>query len=146
MHLSRRWWHDMRIVADLLPARRFPGAVHRPWTRVHHDCRGWIGHQRLRSSRSMSGSTSAHAPDAPAGGADAAGGGTSAWHETAAHLPGPAGCLVPVPPSHHGHDLARWPLRNAITLGALEGAVPSARAHVRQLLCEWARAELGQDV
>jgi anti-sigma regulatory factor (Ser/Thr protein kinase) len=53
--------------------------------------------------------------------------------------------LVPVPPSHHGHSLERWPLRNAITLGALEGAVPSARAHVSQLLWEWDRAELGQD-
>jgi anti-sigma regulatory factor (Ser/Thr protein kinase) len=33
-----------------------------------------------------------------------------------------------------------------ITLGALAGAVPSARAHVQQLLWEWRRAELGQDV
>jgi Histidine kinase-like ATPase domain len=53
---------------------------------------------------------------------------------------------VPVQPSHHGHDLERWPLRNSILLGALEGAVPSARAHVRQLLWEWGRDELGQDV
>ena len=52
---------------------------------------------------------------------------------------------MPVPPSHHGHSLERWPLRNAITLRALEGAVPSARAHVSQLLWEWDRAELGQD-
>jgi anti-sigma regulatory factor (Ser/Thr protein kinase) len=51
-----------------------------------------------------------------------------------------------VPPSHHGYDLERWPLRNALPLGALEGAVPSARAHVRQLLWEWHLAELGQDV
>ncbi len=57
----------------------------------------------------------------------------------------PAGAWVPVPPSHHGYSLERWPLRNAITLGALEGAVPSARAHVTQLLWEWGRAELGQD-
>jgi anti-sigma regulatory factor (Ser/Thr protein kinase) len=53
---------------------------------------------------------------------------------------------APVPPSDHGHDLAHWPLRNSIPLGALEGAVPSARAHVRQLLWEWHRNELGQDV
>jgi anti-sigma regulatory factor (Ser/Thr protein kinase) len=52
---------------------------------------------------------------------------------------------VPVPPSHHGHDLDRWPLRNAITFGALSGAVPSARAHLRQVLWEWGQAELGQD-
>ena len=50
-----------------------------------------------------------------------------------------------VPPSHHGYDLARWPSRDAITLGALEGAVPSARAHVKQLLREWGWADLGQD-
>jgi len=46
-----------------------------------------------------------------------------------------------VPPSHHGHDLHRWPLRNALPLGALEGAVPSARVHVRQLLWEWHLAD-----
>jgi anti-sigma regulatory factor (Ser/Thr protein kinase) len=53
---------------------------------------------------------------------------------------------TPIPPSHHGHGLEQWPLRDQITLGALAGAVPSARAHVRQLLWEWRRAELGQDV
>ena len=31
-------------------------------------------------------------------------------------------------------------------LGALSGAVPSARAHVGQLLWEWRRAELAQDI
>lgn len=50
-----------------------------------------------------------------------------------------------VPPSQHGHDLGRWPLRDALTLGALPGAVPSARAHLRQLLWEWGQAELAQD-
>jgi hypothetical protein len=53
---------------------------------------------------------------------------------------------VPVPPSHHGYDLDRWPLRDSITLGALAGAVPSARVHVRQLLWEWHWAELSHDV
>jgi anti-sigma regulatory factor (Ser/Thr protein kinase) len=52
---------------------------------------------------------------------------------------------VPVPPSHHGHDLERWPLRDALTLGASEGAVPSARAHLRRLLWEWGHEEVGQD-
>jgi hypothetical protein len=56
-----------------------------------------------------------------------------------------AGTSVPVPPSHHGYNLNRWPLRDAITLGALDGAVPSARAHVHQLLWEWNYAELAQD-
>jgi anti-sigma regulatory factor (Ser/Thr protein kinase) len=57
-----------------------------------------------------------------------------------------AGTSAPVPPSHHDHSLGRWPLRDAITVGALEGAVPSARAHVRQLLWEWEHADLAQDV
>jgi hypothetical protein len=90
----------------------------------------------------MSGMTSAHAADAPMSDAHAGGPGTGA---RVAHLPGRGSAGVPVPPSHHGHDLERWPLRNSITLGALEGAVPSARAHLRQLLWEWGQAELGQD-
>lgn len=51
--------------------------------------------------------------------------------------PVPGGTSIPVPSSDHGHSTERWPLRDAITLGALDGAVPSARAHVRQLLWEW---------
>ena len=93
----------------------------------------------------MSGSTNAHAPDAPMGGAHVAGSGTGTWHEALTRLPGRGSTRVPVPPSHHGHDLERWPLRNAITFGALTGAVPSARAHLRQVLWEWGQAELGQD-
>jgi anti-sigma regulatory factor (Ser/Thr protein kinase) len=93
----------------------------------------------------MSGSTSAHCPNAPSGSVHAAGGGTGARDETDAHLPGHGDPRALVPPSHHGHDLARWPLRNAISLGALEGAVPSARVHVRQLLWEWGCADLEQD-
>jgi hypothetical protein len=57
----------------------------------------------------------------------------------------PAGTSAPVLPCHHGHNPERWPLRDAITLGALDGAVPSARAHVRQLLWEWNHAELVPD-
>jgi anti-sigma regulatory factor (Ser/Thr protein kinase) len=57
-----------------------------------------------------------------------------------------AGTSAAVPASHHDHSLDRWPLRDAITLGALEGAVPSARAHVRQLLWKWGHADLAQDV
>jgi anti-sigma regulatory factor (Ser/Thr protein kinase) len=71
--------------------------------------------------------------------------GTDALHETAAHHPGDRSPGLQVRPSHHGHDLARWPLCDALTLGALPGAVPSARVHVRQLLWEWHRADLGQD-
>lgn len=57
----------------------------------------------------------------------------------------PSGARAPVPPAHHGHDLQRWTLHNTFMLGALDGAVPSARAHVRQLLWEWNHAGLSQD-
>jgi anti-sigma regulatory factor (Ser/Thr protein kinase) len=57
----------------------------------------------------------------------------------------PAGAAVSVPPSDHGHSPERWPLHDTITLGALDGAVPSARARLRQLLWEWDHPELAQD-
>jgi hypothetical protein len=50
-----------------------------------------------------------------------------------------------IPPSHHGHDLDHWPVRDTLILGALTEAVPSARAHLRQLLTGWGRAELNPD-
>ena len=50
-----------------------------------------------------------------------------------------------IPPSHHGHDVRRWPLRDTLILGALADAVPSARAHLRQLLSGWGHAEAGPD-
>jgi len=74
----------------------------------------------------MSGSTGTHDPALSMWDAHAAGG-------------------VPVPPSHHGHDLERWPLHNTLILGAVESAVPSARAHLRQLLSEWDRAKACPD-
>lgn len=52
---------------------------------------------------------------------------------------------VVVPPSHHGRDLQHWPLRHTLTLGALADAVPSARAHLRQLLSGWGHADVGPD-
>ena len=93
----------------------------------------------------MSGSTSTHTPDPPMGDAHAAGGGTGAGQEAVVRLSGSRNTRVPVPPSHHGHDLERWPLRNTLTLEAMERAVPSARAHLRQLLGEWDQAEIGPD-
>ncbi|HEY6309757.1 MAG TPA: ATP-binding protein [Streptosporangiaceae bacterium] len=75
----------------------------------------------------------------------AAGDGTSAWHEPAASLPGPADSRAPIASSHHGHDLEHWPLHDTLILGALADAVPSARAHLRQLLRQWSHAELDQD-
>jgi hypothetical protein len=56
-----------------------------------------------------------------------------------------SGAPAPIPPSHHGHDLERWPLRDMLILGALPDAVPSARAHLRQLLTSWGRAALSPD-
>ena len=53
--------------------------------------------------------------------------------------------LVAIPPSHHGHDLEHWPLRDTLILGALADAVPLARVHLRQLLSGWGRAELSPD-
>jgi hypothetical protein len=50
-----------------------------------------------------------------------------------------------IPPSHHGHDVRRWPLRDTLILGALADAVPSARAYLRQLLSGWGHAEVGPD-
>ena len=41
--------------------------------------------------------------------------------------------------------MCRWPLRTGLDLGPLPGAVPCARAHVRQVLWEWGHAELGDD-
>jgi anti-sigma regulatory factor (Ser/Thr protein kinase) len=93
----------------------------------------------------MNGRTSAHPCGATTSGIGDAGNGTDARREIAARLREQDGTRVPVPPSHHGHSLERWPRRNAITFGALEGAVPSARAHLRQLLWEWGQVELSQD-
>jgi anti-sigma regulatory factor (Ser/Thr protein kinase) len=75
----------------------------------------------------------------------AAGDETGAWHDAAASLPGTGDSRAPIASSHHGHDLERWPLRDALILGALPDAVPSARAHLRQLLRQWGHAELDGD-
>jgi anti-sigma regulatory factor (Ser/Thr protein kinase) len=93
----------------------------------------------------MSGSTNAHSSEASVGDADAAEGGTGAWHEAVVRLPRSGTTGVSVPPSHHGHDLERWPLHNTLLLGAVESTVPSARAHLRQLLGEWDRAQACPD-
>jgi hypothetical protein len=56
-----------------------------------------------------------------------------------------SGTQAAIRPSHHGHDLEHWPLRDTLILGALADAVPSARAHLRKLLSCWGWAELSQD-
>ena len=62
-------------------------------------------------------------------------------------MPHPRRCGVQaaIPPSYHGHDLEHWPLYDTLTLGALADAVHLARAHLRQLLSGWGRAELSPD-
>ncbi len=90
----------------------------------------------------MSGSTSKHALHSPIG-AHPAGYEPGAWHEAAARLRGSPQAAIP--PSHHGHDLEHWPLRDTLVLEAIESAVPAARAHLRQLLSRWDQAELVPD-
>jgi anti-sigma regulatory factor (Ser/Thr protein kinase) len=41
------------------------------------------------------------------------------------------------------HPATEWPLRSFLELGALDGAVPSARLHSRHMLREWGVAVLG---
>jgi hypothetical protein len=59
--------------------------------------------------------------------------------------PRPCGAQAAIPRSHHGQDLEHWPLRDTLILGAAADAVPLARAHLRQLLLGWGRAELSPD-
>jgi anti-sigma regulatory factor (Ser/Thr protein kinase) len=56
------------------------------------------------------------------------------------------GAPTAIPPCRHGHDVQRWPLRDTLILGAAADAVPTARAHLRQLLSRWGQAELSPDV
>jgi hypothetical protein len=88
----------------------------------------------------MSDSTSKHA----LGSATGAGYEPDAWPEAAARLCGSAQAAIP--PSHHGHDVEHWPLRDMLILAATESAVPSARAHLRQLLSGWDQAGMGPDL
>jgi anti-sigma regulatory factor (Ser/Thr protein kinase) len=55
---------------------------------------------------------------------------------------------VPAPPIAGGEPAVAspWPLRDFLELGALPGAVPSARLHARQVLWEWALAPLSEAV
>lgn len=77
------------------------------------------------------------------GAARLAQGGTSTVTETAAPVlmrnPGRSGAPVPVPPAQDGGmGIAEsWPLQDFLELGALPGAVPSARMHARSVLWEW---------
>ena len=44
-----------------------------------------------------------------------------------------------------GEDADEWPLHSFLELGALDGAVPSARLHTRHVLREWEMAALADD-
>ena len=73
-------------------------------------------------------------------------GGTGTVAETAAPVRRPrlSGDPVPVPPAQdRGTDMAAgWPVQDFLELGALPGAVPSARLHTRQILWEWSLTPL----
>jgi hypothetical protein len=45
-----------------------------------------------------------------------------------------------------GRPAGEWPLHSFLELGALDGAVPSARLHARHVLCEWGLAASGDAV
>jgi anti-sigma regulatory factor (Ser/Thr protein kinase) len=66
----------------------------------------------------------------------------------AAGGPGQRHAGVPVPPSQdRGNGVTgEWPLQDFIELGALTGAVPSARLHSRHVLWEWGQARLSESV
>lgn len=71
-------------------------------------------------------------------------------HRTGAHAvrrSGTGSVRVSVPPSPHpGTIPGEWPLRDAIELSPLPGAVPCARLHARQVLWEWGLTHLSEDV
>jgi anti-sigma regulatory factor (Ser/Thr protein kinase) len=62
-------------------------------------------------------------------------------------LAGAAGLRIPLPAAHWaGRPAGEWPLHSFLELGALDGAVPSARLHARHVLCEWGLAASGDAV
>jgi len=75
--------------------------------------------------------------------AHAHGGGTGTVHgigvRADAGSPGKRGAPVPVPPLRHQENwmTGAWARRDFLELGALQGAVPCARLHARQLMWEW---------
>jgi anti-sigma regulatory factor (Ser/Thr protein kinase) len=92
------------------------------------------------------------APRSRGGGARLAPGGTGAVSGTAApglaRSPGQSRAPAPVPPiQNRGTDMAgQWPIRDFLELGALPGAVPSARLHARSILWEWSLTPLTEAV
>lgn len=88
----------------------------------------------------------------PPCGARSAAGGTGAVSGVAApaptRSPRQSTAPVPVPPTtDQGVGMApQWPLQDFLELGALLGAAPSARLHVRHILWEWGLTRLADPV
>jgi anti-sigma regulatory factor (Ser/Thr protein kinase) len=97
----------------------------------------------------MSGGTSARMPGAPALAHHAVGGGLPGLLpsvRTGLADTGPGGVPLPVPPpGRRDIIIGEWPLRDALDLGPLPGAVPCARLHARQMLWEWGLTHLADD-
>ena len=98
-------------------------------------------------------SSTTSAPRSRGGGArPARQGGTGTVSGTVApgltRSPGQSVAPVPVPPTQDREtDMAReWPVRDYLELGALPGAVPSARLHAHQVVWEWALTSLTESV
>lgn len=72
--------------------------------------------------------------------------GTVAGTAAPVRSPRLSAATVPAPPiQDRGTDMAaEWPVQDFLELGALPGAVPSARLHTRQLLWEWALTPLSE--
>lgn len=98
----------------------------------------------------MSGGTSGYAHRTPTGASRAAGGGAGTLPRSAPVRRGPVKSYAPVPvlPPKEivaaGADL--WPLRDFLELGALPGAVPSARLHARLVVQEWGLSAVADNV
>jgi anti-sigma regulatory factor (Ser/Thr protein kinase) len=56
---------------------------------------------------------------------------------------GPALRVPPFAADWHGDTPPQWPLHTFLELGALDGAVPSARLHARHVLREWGQDRYG---
>ncbi len=57
---------------------------------------------------------------------------------------GPALRIPPFAAGWQGGTAPQWPLHTFLELGALDGAVPSARLHTRHVLREWGLGDLGE--
>ena len=56
----------------------------------------------------------------------------------------PAKTFAQLIPDKHMTIVDNWPLRSFLELGALAGAIPSARLHTRLVTREWRLAALGE--